>query len=231
MDRAYRQATGRHHRCCVAKHDGSLGEGGFEIATVPLTPEQTYAMFKSFDVLDGGSNVSAWDHGDEVGHHIHVNASVISPYTLGKLGVFMNHPANREFVVHVAQRQAYYNDFEEAKKLTRPQNRIRHSVINLTGTTVEFRCFKANLRTTGILKNYEFAISAIKFCKWASHSQLTWENYLRFLGMFRKEYPYMTAFMARGSSRFTARFGTVMDAHAWKKVSGKTLDSMVAAGV
>lgn len=205
LDKAYNKGRESSHRCCVAKHDGSLGEGGFEIATIPLTREDTYRIFRSFDVMNGHTNCSAWCHGDEVGHHIHVNAAPLSAYTIGKLGVFMNLPDNRDFICAVAQRNAYYNTFEQNKKFgTRTadgrvvphRNRNRHSVLNTgNGDTVEFRLFKSNLRTTGILKNYEFAISSIRFCQWASHSDLTWQNYVRWLGRNRSEYEYLVQFL------------------------------------
>jgi hypothetical protein len=227
LDRAYRKATGRNGmRSCIAKHDGSLSEGGFEIATVPFTPEETYAIFESFEVLNGGCEVSAWCHGYEVGHHIHVNATVMSNYTLGKLGVFMNHPKNRDFIERIAQRPSYYNEFENDKKLTRPHNRMRHSVLNVAGATVEFRLFKSNLRTAGILKNYEFAISAIKFSEWAAHSHLTVANYLRYLGMYHKDYRYLVRFIAKYEDGWSRALASAMQRSAWRKVAKAASDDL-----
>ena len=195
--KAYRQHDPQAHGCAIGKHDGSLednGPGGFETVTVPLTREQTYGVFESFDVL-GKGRCSAWDKGTEVGHHIHVSLSAISPLTLGKLGVFMNLPANRKFLTAIAQRPPVYNDFEEGKRLTRPKNHARHSVLNLTEHTVEFRLFKSNLKTRCILKNYEFCIAAIKFCRSTSHRSLNRLDFLRFVAANRKEFGYLHTFL------------------------------------
>jgi hypothetical protein len=180
--------------CSIGKHDGSLDEGGFETVTVPLTREQTYGVFESFDVLGDGT-CSAWSKGQEVGHHIHVSRSAITPLTLGKLGVFMNLPANRKFLTAIAQRPPVYNSFEDGKKLTRPRPFMRHSVLNVTGETVEFRLFKSNLKTRCILKNYEFCIAAIKFCRSTSHRSLNRLDFIRFVAANRKEFGYLHTFL------------------------------------
>jgi hypothetical protein len=180
--------------CCIGKHDGSLDGGGFETVTVPLTREQTYGVFESFDVLGNGS-CSAWSKGQEVGHHIHVSRSAITPLTLGKLGVFMNLPANRKFLTAIAQRHPVYNVFEDGKKLTHPRPYMRHSVLNVTTETVEFRLFKSNLKTRCILKNYEFCIAAIKFCRSTSHQNLNRLDFIRFVAANRKEFGYLHTFL------------------------------------
>jgi hypothetical protein len=200
--KAYRNHNPQASGCAVGKHDGSLEQdddegippGGFETVTVPLTREQTYGIFESFDVL-GDKRCSAWNRGQEVGHHIHVSRSAISGLTLGKLGVFMNLPANRKFLTAIAQRPPIYNDFEDGKKLSKPKNRMRHSVLNLTEHTVEFRLFKANLKTQCILKNYEFCIAAIKFCRSTSHQDLNRLDFLKFVAANRKEFGYLHTFL------------------------------------
>lgn len=194
---AYRHHNPQSSGCMVGKHDGSLednGPGGFETVTVPLTREQTYGIFESFEVL-GDKRCSAWNKGQEVGHHIHVSRSAISPLTLGKLAVFMNLPENRKFLTAIAQRPPVYNDFEDGKKLSKPKNRARHSVLNLTEHTVEFRLFKSNLKTQCILKNYEFCIAAIKFCRSTSHQDLNRLDFIRFVAANRKEFGYLHTFL------------------------------------
>jgi hypothetical protein len=208
LARAYRKHAptvlggSKFGHCAIGKHDGSLGEdgriGGFETVTVPLTREQTYGIFESFDVL-GDGECKAWSMGPEVGHHIHLSLSAISPLTLGKMGVFLNEPGNRRFIEAVAQRGAIYNGFENNKKLTHPKPYVRHSVMNVTPQTVEFRMFKSNLRSSGILKNYEFAISTVRFCREASAADLNFTHYLRFLAAHRKEFRYMHQFMLQAS--------------------------------
>jgi hypothetical protein len=188
-------------RCAIAKHDGSLSEGGFETVTVPMDRDQTYGVFQQFEVL-GDGRCGAWSYGECVGHHIHVSRTAVSRYTEGKLGVFMNMPDNREFIQFIAQRDADYNAFEEQKRLTRPDNHFRHAVLNMTASTLEFRIFKSNLRTTGILKNYEFCIAAIDFSRESSHAKLQYDQFMRFVASHRSMYRYLHQFMLGSKSRY-----------------------------
>lgn len=210
LSSAYRkfnpQTTTR--QCAIAKYDGSLEyqDGGFETVTVPLTREQTYGIFESFKVL-GGGNCSAWGCGDEVGHHIHLSRAAIGPLTLGKLLVFANVECNHQFIERVAGRKAGYNCFAP-KKLSdamrdRP-NAERHEVINVTEHTVEFRMFKSNLLSRGILKNYEFAVSLVRYCEQVNYGMgdepedadhpLHYLSYRRWLATCHAEYPYLHQF-------------------------------------
>jgi hypothetical protein len=231
--KAYRQHNPQADGCAIGKHDGSLddnGPGGFETVTVPLTREQTYGVFESFDVL-GKGRCSAWDKGPEVGHHIHVSRSAISGLTLGKLGVFMNLPANRKFLTAIAQRPPIYNDFEEGKRLSKPKNLARHSVLNLTEHTVEFRLFKSNLKTRCILKNYEFCIAAIKFCRSTSHQNLNRLDFLRFVAANRKEFGYLHTFLMNQET-YAETYRSCLPANvAYPKEKGKKPAINVSTGV
>lgn len=191
--------------CAIAKRDGSLDDqqqGGFETVTVPLTAAQTYGIFKSFTTL-GDGRCSAWTVGDDVGHHIHLTKAAIFPLTLGKLGVFMNAEPNRPFLERIAGRSASYNEFENRKKLTCPENAFRHAVLNITDYTVEFRLFKANLYSKAILKNYEFCMAAVRFCDEQPHGfgdvsedgPLHWRQFCRFVAANRSQYEYLHEFM------------------------------------
>ena len=171
--------------------------------TVPLTREQTYGIFTQFKTL-GNGRCSAWDNGDDVGHHIHVSRAAIGPLTLGKLGVFMNCEENRAFLEAIACRAANYNSFEDGKKLTDTETAERHSVLNITEHTAEFRMFKSNLYTKAILKNYEFAIAAVRFCEQSPHGfgetdsaicPLHVSSFRHYVATNRSSYPYLHEFM------------------------------------
>jgi hypothetical protein len=196
----------RTTRCAIAKHDGSLddyGSGGFETVTVPLTREQTYGIFESFKVL-GNGRCSAWTRGDSVGHHIHLSRAAIGPLTLGKMLVFLNAYVNRQFIVNVAGRDGDFNSFVPGKKLTDAENGDRYEVLNVTDQTAEFRMFKSNLYSRAILKNYEFAVSTVRFCEDSPHGfeepetetdPLSYFQYRRYVAAHHKEYPYLHAFL------------------------------------
>jgi len=207
----------RSGACAIAKHDGSLdhADGGFEAVTVPLTREQNYGIFESFKVL-GSGRCSAWSMGDEVGHHIHLSRSAIGPLTLGKLLVFANAECNHKFIENVAGRKADFNGFAR-KKLTDAlkdyPNDERYEVINVTEQTVEFRMFKCNLMSRAILKNYEFAVSLVRYCEQVTHGMDTepeWDShplhylqYRRWLVQRHAEYPYLHQFFLSHRSMST----------------------------
>jgi hypothetical protein len=209
IDNEYRRHSPqtRTRKCCIAKHDGSLQDykfGGFETVTVPLSRDQTYGIFKAFDVL-GGQACSAWTVGKAVGHHIHLSRQAIGPLTLGKMLVFLNAEANKGFLVAMAGRNCEdYAAFSTSKKLTDADRGDRYEVLNVTNTTAEFRLFRSNLYTRAILKNYEFAISTVRFCEAASHglgevedksSPLHYYNYRRFVADHHIEYPFLHQFL------------------------------------
>jgi hypothetical protein len=221
LNRAYRKfkPQTRTLDCAIAKQDGSLDHttdvdgneeeqgGGFEVVTVPLTREQNYGIFRSFDVLGRGS-CSAWSMGTKVGHHIHLSRAAIGPLTLGKMLVFANAPGNQLFIEQVAGRGADFNAFCQ-KKLTDAlkeyPNDERYEVLNVTEQTVEFRMFKANLKSAGILKNYEFAVSLVRYCEQSSlgaesgavedhYHPLAYHQYRQWLATRHAEYPYLHQF-------------------------------------
>ncbi len=195
----------RNRKCAIAKRDGSLdeyGSGGFELVTVPLTTEQVYGIFGAFKTL-GNGRCSAWDKGEDVGHHIHLSKAAIGPLTLGKLLVFMNAEPNRTFLEAIACRPAGFNKFR-TKRLTQTENSDRYEVLNVTNTTVEFRLFKSNLYGRAILKNHEFAVAAVKFCEQAAHGfgeveshldPLHCANFRNFVAVNRNAYRYLHEFL------------------------------------
>jgi hypothetical protein len=195
----------RTRKCAIAKRDGSLdeyGSGGGELVTVPLTTEQVYGIFGAFKTL-GNGRCSAWDKGEDVGHHIHLSRAAIGPLTLGKLLVFMNAEPNRAFLEAIACRPAGFNKFR-TKRITDQENSDRYEVLNITNDTVEFRLFKSNLYSRAILKNHEFAIAAVKFCEQAAHGfglvdagtdPLHFMNFRRFVATNRRTYRHLHEFL------------------------------------
>jgi hypothetical protein len=198
----------RTRRCAIAKHDGSLGEWGFETVTVPLTDAQMYGIFTKFKTLgDGGC--AAWNRGDEVGHHVHLSRAAIAPLTLGKMLVFMNAEANREFLTAIAGRDCRTYAKFATKKLTDGRNHDRYEVLNVTNKTVEFRLFKSNLRSEAILKNHEFCKAVLAFCEGESHGfgvvasaldPLHWTRFRAFVAANRGSYAYLHRFLLTHSS-------------------------------
>lgn len=205
LNNAYRTLAPltRTSNCAIAKHDGSLGDWGFETVTVPLTDAQMYGIFEQFKTL-GNGDCSAWDRGDSVGHHIHLSRAAIAPLTLGKMLVFMNAEENRGFLTAIAGRECRAYARYATKKLTDGRNHDRYEVLNVTDKTVEFRMFKANLYSKAILKNHEFCKAVLAFCESESHGfgtvessadPLHWTRFRRFVATNRGAYRYLHRFL------------------------------------
>jgi hypothetical protein len=192
----------RYGGCAIATHDGSLGSGGFEVQTVPLTRAQTYGIFEAIKVLGAGA-CCAWSRGNTVGHHIHLSRAALTEFTIAKMGVFLNRPSNRAFVDFIAQRAASFNHYEDNKGLKSRRNYNRHSIFNTQpADTVEFRMFKSNLMGRGILKNYDFAMACVGFCSSKSYevSDLHWSSFLSWLAGNHAAYPYLHEFVRRSTT-------------------------------
>jgi hypothetical protein len=78
---------------------------GFEIISLPGTLEyhQTQWGRAFFDVVQ--QHAQGWCH-DECGMHVHLSRAAMSPLQIGRALVFLNDPKNRDFVEHVAGREA-----------------------------------------------------------------------------------------------------------------------------
>ena len=204
IDRLYRACNPqtRTKKATIATADGSLDykPGGFEIKIVPLTRAQMYHIFSKIEIL-GDRRCSAWTCGLEVGHHIHLSRKALTELTIGKMGVFLNDPFNRPFLEHVAGRGPTYSHFENGK--TVKCRRSGHGNVFNTGgyATVELRMFRSNLRGTGILKNYDFAIASVAFCQDVDYrrSSIDWQKFLKWMAGNYAAYPNLHEFLKRPS--------------------------------
>ena len=204
IDRLYKNCgpMTRSRRATVSTSDSSLEykAGGFEIKIVPLTRKQMYYIFEKIDIL-GDRRCSAWTCGMEVGHHIHLSRAGLTELTIGKMGVFLNDPFNRSFLEHVAGRGPTYSHYENNKTIK--NRRSGHGNLFNTGgyATVELRMFRSNLRGTGILKNYDFAMASAAFCADVDirRSSVDWQRFLAWMTKHYAAYPHLHAFLKRPS--------------------------------
>ena len=211
----------------LLKRDGSLDDYGMELVTLPYTLDDHRTYF-SWDRLlterlrgmaRSGSGTS------RCGMHVHVNRSVLTPLTIGKLLVFLNGGSEYDqddFISEIAQRYSNgYCSRDKAKKITTPfgKNRYkcdRYDILNVGNATIEFRMFRGNLRPERVLKNLEFCHASIRFCEESGiHESASYRNFLRWMKRHRKEYPYLAAFLIEKgrleppAGRSTATYATL----------------------
>ena len=167
------------------KEDGSLGDGGAELVTMPGTLEAHREMFP-FDALDLARSDGARSYAYSCcGFHIHVARSAFTPTHMWKFIKFqMNNPGLCQIV---AQRDessyaTWYYDEHEKNDLPdyikgKKSNGRRYLAINFQNyATVELRYFKGNILKAAILKNLEFVQSIYDYTKSLTVRQVTFQN-------------------------------------------------------
>lgn len=191
----------------VLKSDGSVGEGGFEIVSVPCTLEYHR---KAWDSFFGGPSkeLRSWDTG-RCGMHVHIARSALSSMQLGKMLVFMGDDKNRSFLENIAGRGANSYTTFVPKKIRDGFHggRNRYEALNTaTGKpTVEIRIFRGTVAKAGFFKNLEFCDALPRFCADASPRGLASTDFLAWLDGRRHHYPVMTEWLVRRDLMRAAR--------------------------
>ena len=141
-------------------------------------------------------------HADDAsaGMHVHIDRAAVSPYTAGKMLVFMNADCNRVWLEQIAQRdvsQNQYCKFKADKRIAdgRNVNDDRYEALNITRHTIEIRIFRSNLSEQRIYKNLEFCHALVKWCEVESAQELTAERMQAFIIRNRSEYPALAKFI------------------------------------
>lgn len=181
---------------CVFKHDGSLGEGGFEIVT---RPDSVAVHKRHWDTLfndSPGKRLRSWI-GGRCGMHVHVTKSALSQLQLGKMLCFLNDPANERFVSVVAGRKPCSWCKVSPKKPTDIGKQLeRYVALNITPRTAEFRIFRGTVKGTTFYKNLEFVQALCEFCSPAARSIAEASSFRVFCQWLRKrDYPNLHAYL------------------------------------
>jgi len=193
----------------VAKSDGSVGLGGFEIVTAPYTLDKYIGKLGGLTKKCMELGYSSWKN-EKCGLHIHVNRNSLSHFQIAKICGFVYYPNNYNFIRCISQRHSSYAHFNDdrymrAERIKRSDGWSRYTAINLDNEhTVEFRMFRGSLLDLTIYKNFEFVDAIIKFtdtCKASYNDCLTHVAFLYFLKSCYKEYPHLISFLINESEK------------------------------
>jgi len=194
----------------ILKSDGSLGRGGREIVTRPMTLDAHRVAWMEFFRDKPHEYLSSWKSG-RCGLHVHLNRAAISPLTEGKLISFLNAPSNVKFTQDIAGRNLLHNEYAAIaplKKITEgfrrhrvtsggPMKRLltggnrtgsRHTATNISqrnsGTTLEVRIFRGNIGRNGVFRVLEFLHALVSYLSLNTNSATTVDNWLDFVTWF-----------------------------------------------
>jgi hypothetical protein len=179
----------------TVKEDSSL-TNGFEIVTAPadLTTHAERFARLLHSRIDG---LRAWST-ETAGMHVHYSRSGISPFTTGKLLVFMNDPRNNAFVARIAGRRdnTYCERTDARIRDARQYPRNRYRRLNLqNANTIEFRIFRATLKYSRLMANIEFCAASIAFARDTAPGDLTSDAFVAFVGKRPKAYRFLSGWM------------------------------------
>lgn len=153
----------------IMARDGSLSVDGFEIKSVPgslLWHRQAWDRF--FD--RSAKYLRSWGT-NTCGMHIHINSGAMTRMVLGKMMVFINSPANRDFINRVAGRNiseetyclATNDESVAGAAYSEPSRHVAFNPSTRKGTC-ELRIFRGNIAREGFLRNLDFAAAVVAFC-------------------------------------------------------------------
>jgi hypothetical protein len=180
----------------ILKTDGSLGEGGVEINTLPCTLKVQKEKWEGF-FANKPSGLTSWKN-HRCGIHIHITRQPLGMLTIGKMTVFLNDPKNAVFIRQIAGRYDASYSKVKPKKITDLAGEDRYEMLNLTSSkTVEMRIFKGTLNKRHFLADVEFAHALVHFCRTTSIRFLDTAKFMQFLRMNRKDYLNLYAFSCK----------------------------------
>jgi hypothetical protein len=185
----------------VLKRDGSLSDAGFEIVTRPDSLDIHKRKWDGF-IKTASQTLTSWTNG-RCGMHIHATRSALTQLQLGKMLVWINHPANESVVKTTAGRSLKsWACIETGKKLTdgTKLSPNRYVALNVRDETCELRIFRGTLKPESFYKNLEFYDALIAFCAPANHGCRDIETpqpFLKFVTNNVKSYPHLHEFYVR----------------------------------
>jgi hypothetical protein len=183
-------------RKAIVTRDGSLGDDGVEVVTLPMTLSDHQQYWPGvFDRL-ADSAAETWTDG-RCGIHVHVSRSSFTRVGLLKFIYFLN---RSDVVRFVARRDSSEYAARNplmglGKNKTTPVNG-RYSIVNTRKSeTIEVRAFATTDEVDELLGCVELVAAARVFTETTGRHDLTDDEFLVFLEGARKEYPRLYSWL------------------------------------
>lgn len=183
----------------LLKQDGSISGSKrerYEMVTVPASVKAHKRLWAEFfSTIDYTNFDTTKDTGN--GMHVHIDRKTFKTNKhINRLCWFITNPANEEFIFTISERPTRANfqqwanvpnytsetsRYTAAKKSMAYCKNLRGAVHFKGEKTVEIRMFKGLVSYATVIKNLEFVDSVVEFTRFATLSQVTFENYLAWL--------------------------------------------------
>lgn len=218
----------------IFERDGSLGDGGVEIISNPMTLEYgsdfwgKMLPFISKQCIGWGTEEFVGNSHD-YGIHITVHRDFWTDYRIGRMVKFMHNPDNTSFLLATAQRATLYGGGDigtfnsSLKKHITYKNKgklggsiQRYSLANVKSNFIEFRMFRSTLNIESFMKNLELIDGLYRWIHAAPYSN----NYMDFIKWLvstpdnRKRYTHLIHYLDR--PKFNVKKLRVPIINSWK---------------
>lgn len=174
----------------IAKHDGSLGEDGFEVCTVPMSIkrhreawEQSRIHYAEVPNIDG------------YGLHVHISADLVGMSTAAKLCKLIHSGNHYEMIEGFAGRYeadgwVQFASVYVADSLHGYLPRDHYHAVNFRTSTVEFRMPGATVDVAEILGRAEWPLAMVRFCDLVAYDDVCGDGFCSWLSTVGgNEYP------------------------------------------
>lgn len=210
-----------HRNFIYPKSDGSINYGA-EFVTHPATLRAHNILWRGYKSA-GVFESSSWDTASNVGMHIHISRSKLTPDTIQNIIDTVNSRCMFPFLVNIARRSpngyCFLNAGADGKlgiKKSDPSIRYSyqdryHSVNTCPSKTIELRMFQSSRDPSVVLRQLQFVDILVKFCNpnRFSRSKLRISNFLQFArrtiresedNLYKEFGLWMEAFIQRNGS-------------------------------
>lgn len=195
----------------ICKDDGSLPDAGFEIVTIPETPE-FHRINMTRLLTEHKDNIRAFNY-SSCGLHIHLNKRFFTNAQIGKMVLFVNHDDNYKLMEQIAQRDFRNHSYALKQKVGNlsecmegdiPKDFGRSSVNvgGLNQSTIEIRIFKGNTKLESMLAKIDFVEALSYFVKKKGSRSMTSKKFLEFLDVEPDKYIHLKAYLTRFGYEF-----------------------------
>lgn len=185
----------------ICKEDGSLGQYGVELNTVPMTLnyiQKNDYFLKFFEQVK--KMLTSYDR-EETGIHIHISKNNLSRVDIMKIQQFINDQVNLKYIVKMSGRNPNrYCQVNDRLKLNQYKNNLFRSdekflAVNISHkNTIELRIFKGTINPITIHRQIEFCAGLIQFVKSTAYNLLSYQDFIKFIRGHKNQFPILNEF-------------------------------------